>query len=87
MRDGIKEFSDLYHAVSNHACWSRLLGFFARDRLKTAGRLLGGEAMNSVWGSLGGHEDCVSMLNDVVFCPLVKGTTGWATRTSDVIYA
>lgn len=56
------------------------------------GNLEGGNDLDVFWGRMklypdGVEADYMDTIGDTVFCPLPRGTTGWATRTIDVIYA
>ncbi|WVR09270.1 hypothetical protein IAU60_006335 [Kwoniella sp. DSM 27419] len=51
----------------------------------TASNLVEGNLLQRYWNELKG--DYLETIGDTVFCPLPRGTTGWATRTIDVIYA
>ncbi|GMK55282.1 hypothetical protein CspeluHIS016_0203380 [Cutaneotrichosporon spelunceum] len=61
-------------------------------------KLTGAEKLKTHWGSLkpslvrpasepNPAKDYMDTLGDTIFCPVPRGTTGWATRTIDVIYA
>jgi hypothetical protein len=50
-------------------------------------KLFGGNLMQRYLGSLKPGANYTETIGDSIFCPLPRGTTGWATRTSDVIYA
>jgi hypothetical protein len=56
------------------------------DRPMSPGRLTGGEKLERWWQQLRPNSDYLTTINETVFCPLPRGTTGWATRTTDVIY-
>jgi hypothetical protein len=51
------------------------------------GKLIGGELLARHWNEMKPGSNYVQTIGDTVFCPVPKGTTGWATRTIDVIYA
>jgi len=51
------------------------------------GKLFGANLKDRYWGQLKPGADYMETIGDTIFCPLPRGTTGWATRTSDVIYA
>nr|XP_031859815.1 uncharacterized protein CI109_004663 [Kwoniella shandongensis]KAA5526887.1 hypothetical protein CI109_004663 [Kwoniella shandongensis] len=50
-------------------------------------RLVGGNTMRRYWNEMKPGADYLETIGDTVFCPVPRGTTGWATRTIDVIYA
>lgn len=69
-----------------------------RPYKKIRGKLTGANDLVSYWGKLKpasrGASDAskpakqyMDTIGDAIFCPLPRGTTGWATRTTDVIYA
>ncbi|TXT08894.1 hypothetical protein VHUM_03022 [Vanrija humicola] len=63
-----------------------------RPYKKIRGNLEGGNDLDVFWGRMklypdGSEADYMDTIGDTVFCPLPRGTTGWATRTIDVIYA
>ncbi|KAF8342878.1 uncharacterized protein EI90DRAFT_3030555 [Cantharellus anzutake] len=45
-----------------------------------------GPKLRSIFGNTGSY-DYMGILNDTIFCPQPAGTTGWATRLVDSIYA
>ncbi|KAF8309132.1 NAD(P)-binding protein [Clavulina sp. PMI_390] len=45
-----------------------------------------GPDLTTIWGGLGGY-DYMGILNNTIFCPQPAGTTGWATRLVDSIFA
>lgn len=49
--------------------------------------LVGGHALTTFWDQLKPGADYLDTMADTIFCPLPRGTTGWATRMSDAIYA
>lgn len=59
---------------------------FLCTRPMTPGNLIDGEKLDNYWHKLQPGGDYLSTINDTIFCPLPRGTTGWATRTADVIY-
>ena len=56
------------------------------DRVVQPGRLEGGDKLERWWQRYKQGHDYVSTINETIFCPLPRGTTGWATRMNDVIY-
>jgi hypothetical protein len=50
-------------------------------------RLTGAERLQRYWGVLKPGTDYLETIGNTIFCPVPAGTTGWATRTIDVIYA
>jgi hypothetical protein len=56
------------------------------DHIKSPS-LEGGNELQTIWNGYGDYGDYLTLLADTVFCPLVRGTTGWASRTVDSIYA
>jgi hypothetical protein len=58
----------------------------ACERPMAPGRLEGGDKLEVWWQQLKPKHDYMQTINETVFCPLPRGTTGWATRTTDVIY-
>ncbi|KLT45199.1 hypothetical protein CC85DRAFT_282690 [Cutaneotrichosporon oleaginosum] len=61
-------------------------------------KLKGAEKLKTYWGSLrpslvrpasepNPAKDYMETIGDSIFCPVPRGTTGWATRTIDVVYA
>jgi hypothetical protein len=58
-----------------------------RPYTEIQGKLTGGNLKQRYWGTLKPGADYLETIGDSVFCPIPRGTTGWATRTSDVIYA
>jgi hypothetical protein len=50
-------------------------------------KLIGGTELETIWDGHGHHGNYFKLLGDTIFCPLVRGTTGWASRMVDVIYA
>ncbi|KAK8844534.1 hypothetical protein IAR55_006381 [Kwoniella newhampshirensis] len=50
-------------------------------------QLVGGTTMRRYWNEMKPGADYMETIGDTVFCPVPRGTTGWATRTIDVIYA
>ncbi|KAL1407751.1 hypothetical protein Q8F55_007185 [Vanrija albida] len=50
------------------------------------GALEGADALETWWGELRPGSDYLQTINETVFCPVPRGTTGWATRTIDVVY-
>lgn len=69
-----------------------------RPYKKARGKLTGANDLPSYWGQLkpssrptaapsSPSKLYMDTIGDAIFCPLPRGTTGWATRTSDVIYA
>lgn len=51
------------------------------------GNLYGGNNKQRYLGELKPGADYMETIGDAIFCPIPRGTTGWATRTPDVIYA
>ena len=56
------------------------------ERPMLPGRLEGGDQLERWWQKLRPNNNYIQTINETVFCPLPRGTTGWATRTIDVIY-
>lgn len=50
-------------------------------------RLKGGDRLGRYWNEFKPGSDYLDTIGDTIFCPVPGGTTGWATRTMDVIYA
>ncbi|ORY27093.1 hypothetical protein BCR39DRAFT_578143 [Naematelia encephala] len=50
-------------------------------------KLVGANSLSVYWDRMKPGADYLETIGDTVFCPLPRGTTGWATRTIDVIYA
>jgi hypothetical protein len=46
------------------------------DRPVKPRNLIGGERLEILWQSKGNYKDYLDLLNETVFCPLIKGTTG-----------
>jgi hypothetical protein len=50
-------------------------------------RLTGGDRLQRYWNEFKPGGDYLETIGDTIFCPVPAGTTGWATRTIDVVYA
>lgn len=50
-------------------------------------RLTGAHRLHRYWNEFKPGGDYLETIADTIFCPVPAGTTGWATRTIDVIYA
>lgn len=50
-------------------------------------RLTGADHLGRYWNEFKPGADYLDTIGDTIFCPVPGGTTGWATRTIDVIYA
>jgi len=60
----------------------------ACDRFITAEpRLKGAERLGRYWNEFKPGSNYLETIGDTIFCPVPGGTTGWATRTIDVVYA
>lgn len=53
----------------------------------TQPRLKGAESLGRYWQEFKPGADYLQTISDTIFCPVPAGTTGWATRTIDVVYA
>jgi len=50
-------------------------------------RLSDAHRLHRYWNEFKPGSDYLGTIGDTVFCPVPGGTTGWATRTIDVVYA
>jgi hypothetical protein len=50
-------------------------------------RLTGADKLDSYWQRFKPDYTYVQTINETIFCPLPRGTTGWATRMNDVVYS
>jgi hypothetical protein len=50
-------------------------------------RLTDAHRLHRYWNAYKPGGDYLETIGDTIFCPVPGGTTGWATRTIDVIYA
>ncbi|KAF8307625.1 hypothetical protein DL93DRAFT_2171636 [Clavulina sp. PMI_390] len=64
------------------------VGWHSEERSTRRLRGLGeeGPELTAVWSGTGGY-DYMGILNNTIFCPQPAGTTGWATRLADSVFA